>query len=103
MTVFINTPVPPVPVANPPPPIVLVERLILAVAARAWTWEFNGGICSNRQLLPIAAAYAMYQPTLFHHIDPITAVVRELVTVEELEGHYPPGFVSMLQLLKFTK
>ena len=76
--------------------------LVADPTARVWTWDYNGGVFTNKQmhLSLSAASYAGSQPAVTTTVDPLTAIRMGLVTVDELKGYYPDGFVALLHLLK---
>lgn len=94
------------PPAQPMPPIQLGEKYVLLLKADlttpAWSWEmgpsglFNGKKYANYRT---ALSDNSWQPMVTHTIDPITAVLLGLVTIEELQGSLPDGFIALLNLL----
>ena len=70
----------------------------------AWTWQNSpSGFHNKRKHAGYSHAYQSlghWQAAIVHHIDPISAIVLGMMTIDELRGFYPSGFTALLDMLK---
>ena len=88
----------------PPPPTTCIYEKVVLVASPScvWAWDYSYGSLNKKERFSSlsAAVSSGSQPCITTTIDPITAVQLGLVTVDELKGQMPDGFVALLHLLK---
>lgn len=78
------------------------EYAILAMPGGAYSWRITASGFSDKMWhvsFENAMSRGVYNQSICHTIDPVTAVAIGLMTVDELVG-YPEGFKALLNLLK---
>ena len=88
------------------PSVNLDEVYILATgqSGPCWTWKNSPSGFHSKQQHPSYSqamqAQGYSQGVIYHTLDPISAIVLGLITVDELRGFYPSGFTALLDMLK---
>jgi hypothetical protein len=85
----------------------LTDTYILAPRqyGTCWSWTVSGGVLGDRRThssfgSAVNDRQAYSSAVIAHTFDPITAISLGLITIPELRGHYPDGFIALLEMLK---